>query len=1295
MLMTHGHVTMAREVRTRKRSHFVLIVYIIKTKCERFRVLTLLLIGTDCWPCPAVGVSWSGALDKKRRCRPREEYIPAAGSSHILVWAPTNISVVDSRQKGETFFHRAALGSAMDGKQKITTTVKVSPGPIGYVYARSVPSGGTEELALLSARSADTDTAIAPLIAGMTVESGFAVNIAAIVGSRTTGVGGTGVSLKLMPSHYSPSVYVFHGGRHLTPSSAAPNLTRLCDKARAAFGFSAFECRAGDASRQTTGEDLCARLGLDPERALLYLVVAEGFKEAVYINNTFLHMGGAGTVTIAGEEVHRIPIFPLQIFMPDFCRAISDPFNANHRAIGENFTYPRPFFNAKLAGLLFGAAVGPAAVALRARNVDAVARAAAHLAFDENHEGAALPVDITYTAFEAAGAKGGQQRGGVRECGGLERRLASVMAGDAALALESITSMAVYEEPPTDIDTWPMLSCQDSPASRAAAIGAYLARAAGLVGSMVFSSNSALHMTEVDDAGPADPKDLAKPSFYRFFLVPGTHIAANPQVDRDGRVMPGHEGRQMAPLVGGSQEFTCEHLAMLCGFSPDLLAKMLFYLERCDGGVILGRQELDIVKYVSDSAHSDVPCGLCSPETRHACAHTTLLRLRARHPKFNSAMRGAVGIFGIMNSAYSDCDVLGSYASFSSIKRTDVQETARAIMQETYRAAVDRVLAELENMHYVDQAVPTSLARLDSIITGRDALQTVVSNVKQVVDREVEQLMRALVEGRGFRFREALAEANHSMSLTLDPHACVPCPLLQMLGRRSNLAVYQDLALSQCHGVFAGQTVEGRNFRGQFQPVLRRRVLDLFNNGFLSSKTLTVALEDGACLSAPSLVAGQDAPAETEFEGDVSRVNLLFPKEMRIKSRVLFAGAGPGASESAKARVASLQSAYQKPEKRVDILLGPMGFLLKQFHSTLFPNGKPPGSDHPNPQWFWTALQRNQLPARLLSREDIDTIAFIKRFSVEYGACNYINLPPNNVSELAMYYMANQILRYCEHSTYFINTLTAIIAGSRRPPSAQAAAALAPRGGSELEAAALSVVRRPGDHPRAWTTMFASCNLMRPVMATRPMVVLGLSISKYHGMAGNDRVFQTGNWANLVGGKNACPLLVFDRARKFVLACPRAGFVCASTSVGSCSHESSLCEQLRGIIAEGGATVVSSVFAAAAKSLGARMPQMQIDDWLALLEDEYLSEEMMRLTVCATGRSGEWSIDAALDVAREAEAAVTRQVDAGETFDFGGFEEDNAAAPPASASRKRARGGGDVFGDAPVEKRGELTLDML
>ncbi|ADO13798.1 single-stranded DNA-binding protein [Saimiriine alphaherpesvirus 1] len=1226
----------------------------------------------------------------------------------------------------------------METKPK-TTTVQLNPGPIGYVYARTAGFDRLEELGLLSARSADSDTAVVPLVAGLTVETGFVSNVAAVVGSRTTGLGGS-VTLKLMPTHYSPSAYVFHGARHLSPSSLAPNLGRLCAQARARFGFSAYEPRSADPKNETTGDALCQMLDLDPDDAILYLVVTHAFKEAVYLCNAFLHFGGTETVSIGDGSATRVPLYPLQMFTPDFTRVLTEPFNRNHRSIGEDFEYPLPFFNQDLCRLLFESVVGPAAVALRARNVDAVARAAAHLAFDENHEGAALPADMTFTAFDAGSSGGGQggaaqssSRGRAGDgakatpAGGFERRLASVMSADAALAFETLLATAVFDETPTDIDAWPMLEGRDSPRERASAVGAYLGRAAGLVGAMVFSTNSALHMTEVDDAGPADPKDPSAPSFYRFYLIAAPHVAGNPQVDRDGRPVPGQEGKPTVPLNGGrggggggnnaAAEFSHDHLAMACGFSPALLAKMLFYLERCDGGAIGGRTELDVIRYVSDTSQADVPCDMCAVDTRHACAHTTMLRLRQRHPRFGGSPRGAIGIFGTMNSAYSDCDVLGNYAAFSALKRPESNDSARAVMQDTYRASAERVMAELEQLQYVEPGVPASLARLESIVTSREALRTVLDNVRQIVEREVDQLMRNLVEARDYKIRDAILEANHAMSLTLDPYSCAPCPLLQLLVRRSNLAVFQDLALSQCHGVFAGQSVEGRNFRNQFQPVLRRRVMDLLNGGFLPARTLTLALGDGA-ISAPDLRKSQSAPPAVDFEGDLARVSFDLPREMRVKSRVLFAGASANASEAARARVASLQALYQRPEKRVDILLGPAGFLLKQFHQVLFPGGKPPGSDQPNPHWFWTSLQRNQLPARLLTRDDIDLIAYVKRFSTEYGAMNYINLAPNNVSEMAMYYMANQILRYCNHSTYFINTLTAILAGSRRPRELSAVAPWSDRGGAALETSARAIVASVDDYPGAWTSVFASCNLLRPVMASRPMVVLALSISKYYGMAGNTRVFQAGNWANLLGGKNACPLLLFDRTRRFVLACPRAGFVCSAAAFAGQARESSLCEQLRAIVAEGGPSVASSVFSAAVKALGARTAQLQVEDWLALTEDDYLSEEMMEFTRRTLLRGdGEWSAEAAAEVAREAEALVTQAAGGDEeVFNFGACDEDDEAAlacfaggePGASGggaalaafaspagSKKRAMPREDLFGEGPAEKRGALTLDML
>lgn len=281
-------------------------------------------------------------------------------------------------------------------------TVTVRAAPLGYVYVTPIAALRRDLLALLVARSADDAAAVAPLVRGLTVEAGFAGHVAVVAGARTTGLGG-GLTLKLTPNHFHPNVFFFHNGDCVPPSSAAPALSRACEAARARFGFSAYRTPV-DNAEETTGAEVCARLGLAADAHAAYLAVADGFKEAVYLCNAFLHYGGAGTVSINGHEAWRVPLYPVHLFMPDVNRLVADPFNAKNRSISEEFVYARPFFNGALCRLLHGYVLGPAAVATRVRNLDAVARGAAHLAFDENHESAVLPADVTFTLLSSAAA---------------------------------------------------------------------------------------------------------------------------------------------------------------------------------------------------------------------------------------------------------------------------------------------------------------------------------------------------------------------------------------------------------------------------------------------------------------------------------------------------------------------------------------------------------------------------------------------------------------------------------------------------------------------------------------------------------------------------------------------------------------------------------------------------------------------------------------------------------------------------------------------------------------------------
>nr|ABU46139.1 UL29 protein [Anatid alphaherpesvirus 1] len=1194
----------------------------------------------------------------------------------------------------------------MEGAGK---TIQLKPGPIGYIYARDVKSLNVDIISMLSARSADSDVAILPLIRGLTVEPAFVSNVAAVGGSRTTGLGGNGITMKLVPTHYFPNVFVFHGGNCISPSSAAPNLTLACESARERFGFTSYTEQA-DATRETTGNDICTTIGVDPEKTIIYLVITAMFKELVYMCNTYLHYGGIERIDIDNTSVIKIPIYPIQLVMPDVNRLAPEPFNSKHRSIGEGFELPRAFYNTKLNRLLHGAVLGPLAVATRVRNIESVARGAAHLSMDEAHDGSVLPADITFTAYDQIVDKSYNKSGRGQRAqqsaskenqnnDGQERRLASVMSADLALTVDTLLSAAIHEDGATSIGEWPIMSIEDTKLKQEA-LGAYMARCAALVCAMVFSTNSALYMSEVYDAGSPDAgKDSGQPSFYRFYQIAAPYLASNPQTDRDGRIIPETRDRQVNSVNGTGQDFGIDHLAMACGFSPQLLARILYYLERADSGQLVHKQELDIIKYVTGSMTADISCQLCNRDTRAVCSHTTLHRLRHRMPRFGMPIRGPIGVFGVVTSAYSDVDPLGNFAPYSALKKGD-GEMARAVMQDTYRATAEKIMTELESMGLFDKENPLASAGLEAIVTDQQSFQATFTNIRQLIEREAEQLMRNLIDVRDYKIREGLTESSHTLSLSVDPYAIGICPVLSFLSKRSMLAVVQDLALSQCAYVFNGQQVDAKNFRNQFQPVLRRRFFDLMNGGFVSTRQSTVTLADST-LTAPDPTKSQTDTNCGEFDGELVRVTTEVIREMKIKNRVLFFGSTSNMSEAAKSRVAGLSEAYQRPDRRVDVLGGALGFALKQLHGVLFPKGMPIGDVSPNAQWFWTMLQRNQMPGKLLGPKDTELIRFVKRFSDEYAAMNYINVASTCVGDLAQFMLSNIILKYCDHRNYYINSITAIMATCRRPRDPSAVLHWIERplaDGNDVEKAAAEVLETVATRPHVWTTAYSSNNLVRAALTSRPFVVLGISISKYQGMAGSSRVFQAANWSNLTGGKGVCPLMNFDRTRRFMLACPRVAYVTVQQGgFNANARERTLAEQVRAIMKEGGVTPQATIFIAALKALGQRVQCMDRQDWLSLTDDEYLSELLDSMNTRTAEREGGWSVDAGMELAKEIEATSSTNIaDEGDAvFDFGACDGDNTLNMQAGIGQKR-QCVDDLFDLPPChEKKTALSVDML
>ncbi len=1202
-----------------------------------------------------------------------------------------------------TRFCQLSNNNIMDGVGK---SVKLCGGPIGYIYATPKCSVPVDELAILAAKSNDCDDAVLPLVAGLTVESDFVWNVAAVAGTKTTGLGSGGTTLKLVPTHYHPCVFVFYGGDCIKPCTKAPNLTKACDLARERFGYSAYSSPAPTAF-ETTGQQICEALEMDAQNVMLYLVVTELFKEVIYLCNSFLHFGGSDVVTINNADVRRIPIYPLHLVLPDFNRITNEPFSEKPRALGEGAIMPKAFYNDSLCRLLHGYVLSTTAVGLRVRNIDAIARGAAHLCFDENHEGTLLPADTTFTAFTpAAETTKGQSKMGKREGsdvsgGGYERRTASLMASDATLAIENVISASVYEDPIPDVNKWPIYCNPVGYADRIEALSAYMARVAGLVGAMVFSSNSVIYMTEVGEAGSTEGKETSTtaPSFYRFFQIAAPHLSANPLVDRDGKPV---SGENLSKSTSASQsEYSLDYLILACGFCPQLLARFLFYLERCDGGAKACHHDLDTVKFVSSAIDADMPCELCDKTSRIYCAHTTIKRLVYRLPKFGYQMRGAMGLFGAMTNNYCDVNALGSYAQFSTLKRSE-GEASRSVMQDTYRLTVERMMKALEKEGLLTCDDPTNMASADANIRDGNSFIRAISTMKNIIESEASQLMRNLTEIREYNIREGLGDANHTLSLAVEPYASGICPVLAFLSRRTIIAVVQDMALSQCSIVMQGQQVEARNFRTQFQAVLKRRVLELQNAGFITSKTITVTLEDQQiCVPDPS--KSQYDSVISNMEGDLVKVTVEIFRELKVKNKVLFGGGIAGAaSEATKSRLAGMVEAYQRPTKTMHVLNGPLGFAVKRYHTLLFPDVKMPNGATPNALWFWILLLRNQLPAGILSKEEEDKSLFIKKFTKSYADMNYINISPTCFGDLAQFYLANTILKYCSHKHFFINTISALVAASRRPRDPAIVLPWIERPitkGQDVAPAAQQLIASMSDHKDIWCATFSSTNLVGSIMTTKPFVVIGISISKYHGMAGSTKVFQSGNWGNIMGGRNVCSLMSFDRTHRYVMTCPRVGFVAEQPIFSSGIKETTLIDRVRMVLSEESAAPHAAVYMLALKMVGDRVRQMELEDWMEITNDEYISSLIDELNKQVEEAEGGWNADAAMTLAKEmVNMAMSIPTD-GPTFDFDACDEnlEGHADGQTISETNLKRPNMNVFDLEPIpEKRAPvLSVDML
>ncbi|QEG54040.1 Major DNA-binding protein [Cacatuid alphaherpesvirus 2] len=1165
-----------------------------------------------------------------------------------------------------------------------TETIQYEVGPVAYIYARSKLTIDSEEWGLLCAKSRDQpSSAVAPLIPGLTVEEDFTTSIAAVIGTKSSGLVGGTASAILSPCHFSPCVYIFYGGDCINPTSLAPGLTILCDEARTKFGFTSPPSTGPVANaRETSGESICMQIGLEPETTMLYLVATEPFCEAIYMCNTFLHFGGADSVYINSETVRRIPVYPVQMYMPDIAlRLCRNPFDSNSRNIGEGCAYPKALYNKELNRVLHGAVLAPQGMSLRTRDLEAIAKAATTVAFDGNFEGCVLAAEKTFTQSSAA------TKTQTRSPNDIERRAACSLVADLALTTRVSVSCAPYRfEGGSEIkyNQWPLFANAKTQQERTDALSKFMAELAGIIAAGIFSTNSPLYASEVVDGGQSDSGDK-QANFSRFFFNCGLSSLGSSIVDYAGNVIPGTENN---PTQNHQAfEYGPEHLAYACGFSPELTSRALFFLERCSRYQLGAdnRCSGNPLKFAAVDTSMVADCRWCSEETRQYCVRHTLHRLKTRLPAPRAARRGPMAVFGAVDADYTDCDQLGNFAPYSDIKRSGDGDSARNIMNDTYVGLCRRVAQFL----IADGLVCGDTGEDARNVQSAKDLRATFELIESMVDRECAKFVSVLGGTRGYNYEARLPASEHTFVVTLNPYSTAFCPMLSHLVSQTKAIILQDIMLSQVPATFDKGQVETKMFRSAAMPTLRSDFMSMLDKGFLSGKQSPVVVS-ASSVTAPDTSVPSTEKSAVQYEYSLTRGQVLRLREFRIKNKFVYKGGDE--KRGSMARMQGMTENFSRPLriKNINILGGPLGFLLKRSHNVIFGSGMDVFE-------FWHKVIGGYMPKSQLTEENIETLKFIRRVSKTYAEGNYIKSQPQTFLELANFMVTNKILAYCGYEQsfgkFYVSTPSMIVMDSakNKDPCAELVwlpPVINPTTKNLIAAAEKSIA----DNSSKWISASKVTNSCRLVMNYKPVVALGLMISKYCRQQSPTTVFQAGNWSSLIGScgvqsVNAC--LSGDIVKKYALACKRVDSIIKGAA--SKYSETSLSSKIKAMVESGCTPKV--IYIAILRALGDGLRDVTTETWLAMVDDQFMVEALEAIHAnISENTAGGWS----------QEAAMIKLNKDGQTMPFGEEEEmlnfadgeDDADINNQDETTRHRFEDDDTFAGPSAKKRA-LATDVL
>nr|BEG22998.1 single-stranded DNA binding protein [Macronycteris gammaherpesvirus 1] len=976
---------------------------------------------------------------------------------------------------------------------------KAPIGPCGFIYIYDRKTFPVAEASLLGNFYVGGNAFSLPLLFGLTVEHDFVVNVKAVHKKLDLAT----VSVKA--TTYHREVIVFKNATAFTPIFDSLGLEALCATTRKLFGFSEF-------TSHPPKEELFTLNNLEsfiPEvkDSIAAVVITESFKERLYSGHLIPLESQIQCVQVGQCEAYKIPLYDEDLF--------------SKSSIKEHF---KPFYSPEVSQYLFEAHFTNLAQGLRVKDVSKLIEVLEKQSINDHYK---LPKVYNCREFPIQVGKHASD--------------SSVMIVDSVATELAVSYGLAFIELPQEstsclnYDKWPIFEKCENTEQRLDALRHWNAQQSVHVHAQLFSTNSILYLAKVQRQNSLKGTENA---YNSFFLQHGLSSLGDPTQKENG--IPSFEGIPSSLLSGNS--FSIQHLVYAACFSPQILARLCYYLQFAQNQKTSTNQSYNIPQYIGTAANTPL-CGECHGSCPCSCINTLFYRLKDRFPPVITSQRRDPYVITGVAGAYNDLDLAGNFASFR--EKDDENAQAEEQQKYTYWQVTQTIMEKLAEMGICEGTEDCA-----GIITNIASFLKTFKDIDAVVDTEINKFINSMVKNN-VNFRENIKSIHHILQYVCNVYWQPPCSVFLNLYYRSILTLIQDISLptsmiyeqeNPAVGVSPGEWL-----KMHYQTLCTNFKTACIDKGVLTGVEYKIIHKDpfSDFFDVDSALRGEFVPSKVQVK--VSRALVTAPKMIKIKNRIMF-------SNSVSSE--SIQNAFIKSGSKNDayIVNGPYMKFLNLYHSVMFPQAKI------SPLFLWHMFsKKRQMPMMPnISRENLMELAtYIDYNSKLHDEMSIIDIVPETFYSYAKVRLNDAIFRSCGQTQFYATTLHCLTPKIHKVGAEEYPHVLGTQSIKDSEHY-LFLVKNQFTSTIQCTTRESICEMGK----CRPIITVPLVVNKYTGITGNSQIFQCANLGYFLG-RGVDKNLISENAsfrkqnmgismrKRHVFMTPLSDYILKKISVGS------------------------------------------------------------------------------------------------------------------------------------------------